>query len=202
MKRKTTWIVIIGIIVLVTGIFTVFTVSKRPLSEEKQQQLTSDLSRPFQAVANIKLDGLNVVADINKTASNQLTMQVTEPQTLKGLTISYNGSDITVAYLGMQAVIDDDSLLAKTMAGIIMHSIQSATEDTGVQISEQDGILTISGESDEGAFVLKLDKQSGAILSLRVPQMDLECEFSQFLFTEDSSEQQTENINTESKNAE
>lgn len=191
MKRKKIIIAAIcAAAVIGAGILAVIVSKGRPVSEEKQRQLTNDLSRPFQATANIKLDEIILTADLNKTAANQLTMQITEPPTLKDLSFSYNGTDITVSYKGMSAVINDDSILAKALAGIVMRSINSATENTGLHVAEQDGVLVVEGKSPDGTFILQLDKQNGSILNLSVPQLDLECEFPQFFFSDTS--QQTE----------
>lgn len=188
MKQKKILITIIGVIAVVgIGILTYRVTCNRPLSQEKQQQLTHDLSRPFQATANIKLDEMVIIADLNKTAPNQFTMKIAQPQTLKDLSFSYNGSDITVSYKGMSAVLSDDSFVAKTLAGIVMRSINSATESTGLHISEQDHVLVIEGSNEDGNFTMQIDKQSGSILTLNVPQLKLECNFPQFFFTDDTT---------------
>lgn len=167
--------------------------SNSKLSDSEKKNVTDSLQQPFSATAKIELDQLTAVADINRTAENTLTFHIIEPQSLKDLAFQYDGTDITASYHGMSVKISDDSIIAKTLAGIMFRSISESTKDSGLEISESDGILTLKGEGADGNFSMQIDPKKHSILNLKVPSLDLSCEFSNFIFQPNSSEVESSN---------
>lgn len=154
----------------------------KPISDTEQKKFSQTLNKSFSAKANIKLDQTTLVADINKTAPDAMTLQIAEPDTLKDLCFTYNGSDIVVSYKNMQVSLTDDSLISKGIAGMIMKAVNASTEESGISMHTKDGVLVLTGKTEEGKFTMQVDKKTGSILNLSIPSLDLECEFSNFMF--------------------
>lgn len=187
-KTKTVLFLIVGLLLLAGCLFLVFWGINRNPAPPESEHLEHSLDRPFTATATIRLDGTTLVADLNRSAENAFTLQIDEPQALQGLTFQYDGSNITASYHGMEVTIGDDSLIAQALAGILFRSIQEATAGSNVEISQEDGALTVQGSGEDGEFSLRIDPQRHTLLSLEVPSLDLSCEFSDFLFQSESSE--------------
>lgn len=157
--------------------------SNRPISHTDQ---------PFSAKANIQLGDTRIVADINKTAPDALTLQIEEPASLKGLMCYYDGTDISLRYKNMQVKLTDDTLLSRVAAAAIVSAVNATSDDTGISIQNQDGKTILQGNFEQGAFTLEIDPKSGSLMKLSVPNLELECEFSDFAFLETSSDSSSE----------
>ena len=184
MSRKIKITLLAAAVLLAAGLLLFLGLQLRRGHDAPQQETLPDgtLDRPFTATATIRLDGATLVADLNRSAENAFTLQVQEPQALQGLAFSYDGDEILASYHGMEVAIGDDSLIARAMAGIVFRSIQEATAGSGLEISRSDGSLTIRGTGEDGEFSLQIDPERHTILELNVPALDLQCEFSDFLF--------------------
>ncbi len=178
MRRK--WAVLTAVMILLwsTAIFFTGCVKKEAPSQELQQ----NISQPFTAKATIRLENMTLMADVNKTSPQKFTLKVSEPKSLEGLTFDYDGERIGVAFKGMSVDVADDSLTAKFMANLILKSINAASEESGVTVTQQDDGLLIKGKQDSGEFEILLDRNNGSILKVNLPELDLECSFSDFLF--------------------
>ena len=173
MKKKVIYAaVFVGLFLFGMLLAWFFFHDRTQVPETKKENLVQELQQPFSTAT----------ADLNRTAQNTFTLHLTEPAALKDLSFQYNGEDITASYHGMSVSISDDSLVAKTLAGVLFRSLSSATEGTGVDISSKDGILLVKGENEDGRFSMQIDPKHSSILNLEVPSLDLSCEFSDFLF--------------------
>lgn len=194
MRRK--WAVGLGLVAVMWS--TVFLFSGCRKAEAPSKEIQQDLSQPFTATATVRLDQMTLTADVNKTSPQKFTLKVSEPKSLEGLTFDYNGEKIGVSFKGMSVDIADDSLTAKIMAGLILKSINAASEESGVTVVQQDNGLLIQGENENGDFEILLDRENGSILKVNMPDLDLECSFSDFLFQKTQSQNNTE-TNTSSQ---
>ena len=145
------------------------------------RDLGKTLSQPFEAEATIRMKGLTLQSDINRTAAGTATFVVTDPPGLKDMQFQYNGDEIAVSYKGMTLHLDGESKLAGSMAALVMEAIEKASSDD-VKIKLDGNALCIAGESEAGEFDMRLDRKNGSILSLSFPELDFECSFEDFIF--------------------
>ena len=146
--------------------------------EKESLASAATLSQPFEAKAEIRLKDLRMNADINQTAPGQATVRITQPETLAGMAFAYDGEEVQVSYKGLTIRLDDDSRLVSSVAGMIVRSIDAACSESGVNVELEGERLIVSGESDAGRFRIALDKDTGSIASLNLPEADLECRFA------------------------
>ncbi len=196
-KHKTNrFIIFIPIAVVIFVVIGTIIITGSWKGSPPPEQISNQLSQPFSATANIKMKNMVMVADINKTSPQTFTFAIKQPATLKGLAFQYNGTDLNVSYKGMSVNIADDSLLAKGIAAMVIKAVNAASEETGVTMQEKDGALWIHGTNQDGDFNLKLDKQNRSLLSLDMPSLDLNCEFSNFLFQPQTTSEPSQSQNT------
>lgn len=160
------------------------------------EALSQQLSCPFTATAKIKMKDMTMQADINKSSEQAFTFRILEPENLKDLQFTYDGEDMQISYKGMSVSVADDSLIAKGMAAVMMRAINASSQETGISVKQKDGALLLNGKSEDGKFSMTLDKKNGSILSMELPELDLECQFDEFVF---HKKEQQETGNTQSE---
>ena len=153
-------------------------------SKNEQQQISSSLRRGFDAKATIKMGDIEAEADINRTKEGICTVRLTNPKGLSGMTFSFDQQNVTVSYLGLNLQLDSESVLTSSMAKAVAASINKAAEPYGISMSLEGDILSIKGTTDSGDFTLKLAHSDYSVLSLSIPNLDLECNFNPFSYQE------------------
>lgn len=185
MKKKemktSTFIIIASIILVLIMLFAVSAFGKQH-KRHQPRQISTNLHKPFEAKATIKMKDLTMEADINKTDIGACTFKIKEPKSLKGMEFQYTGDDVLVSYKGLSVKLNEDSKLATSLAGIIVKSIDKAASPSGVDVEIDGKKLLVKGDSDAGKFNILLDKQTGSIISLKLPELDFECNFDDFIF--------------------
>lgn len=184
MKNSTFTILVVVLLALIAA-FTFMggkKSSSAKISGRNSHQVSTNLAKPFDAKATITMKDLKMTADINQTRAGECTVKITEPKTLSGMQFIYNGNDVSVSYKGFTVKLNQDSKLVQTVAGIIVEAINKASSPSGIDISIDGGRLLLQGDSDAGKFKMLLDKENGSIVSLSVPSVDFECNFTDFIF--------------------
>ncbi|WMJ22139.1 hypothetical protein RBG61_09010 [Paludicola sp. MB14-C6] len=178
MKNKTFIIWGVILVVAIVGL-TVLAFQK---GSSPPHQISTNLSKPFDAKATVKMKDLVMVCDINKSAVGACTIKIQEPKQLKDMEFQYDGKDIKVSYKGLSVKLDENSKLASSLAAVIVNSIDTAASPSGVDVKMVGKTVQITGKSDSGNFKIVLDKASGSIMTLTLPQLDFECNFDDFIF--------------------
>ncbi len=134
----------------------------------------------FSATADITYGDLSVTAEIARSAADNITLTINSPEQLNGMQFSFDGTDTRVSYYGISFTIPKNTATAKALASAVFSAINSAAEQSGASVSQNDGQIVIEGKIDEGKYSVTLDSDTGAIVSLSMPDLNLECSFSDF----------------------
>lgn len=171
---KITVVILIALIALLC-VLPFLTKSK---SKTVPKNIYNSFTKPFDAQATIKMKDLVLQADVNKTSEKELTMIVKSPESLKDMKFAYDGNDIKVSFKGLNVTLDENSKLVQNVLNIIVKTINSSANSSGIDVDMKDGALIVSGDSEVGKFKTVLDKKNGSIVSINVPSLDFECNFS------------------------
>ena len=153
---------------------------KQPTMEE----VSSAVSRSFDAKATIKMGGIEAEVDINRTQNGACTFAMTKPQSLEGLSLGFAGETLTLSYRGISLDLDSEAVLTSAMTKAVIGSINKAAEPNGVRFTVSEAGITIDGTSESGDFTLLLSREDYSILSLSVPDLEFECRFDLFSYVE------------------
>ncbi len=145
--------------------------------------VTEKLSSPFVATAEIKLGEVTALVDINRTEAQMMSFSIIEPSYLRDAVISYDSEKINVSYKGVGVDIADNGVIMNSILGLAIDTINSASIDNGLNISMDEGSITVMGENHNGEFALTLNEDTHSILHISVPDLDFECAFTDFIFT-------------------
>lgn len=157
--------------------------SPKKAKDAPPAQTLKGITAPFDAKARIKMQNMDISADINRTSEKCITIKINEPSSIKGMAFSYNGEDITASFKGLTATLDENSKLVSSMAEIIVNSLDKAAEKEGVGVSLDGGAVLIDGKGESGEFQIRLDKNDGSLATLSLPELDFECRFDDFIFS-------------------
>lgn len=180
MKTRTFSVIAIALIALIVVVTATGLLRTRVNDEDKV--IVNKIERGFDAKATFKLKDIVMVGDVNRTVDGAMTVKITEPKHLNGMTFSYDGKDVTVSYLGMKLKLDEDTKLVSGAAQALISAINKATSKTGLGVKLEKKTLTLIGESDSGEFKLIMDRNSGSILAVKMDDLDFECSFDEFIF--------------------
>jgi|GEM_PF-3592388 hypothetical protein len=136
-----------------------------------------DIPADISVSANIDYKGKNYKANIVKTASTY-AVEITDPPTLKGLKWSFDGVNTEISYKGIKTDLGDKSLLSGAISNAVIGAINNAAGDSGVKVAAGGNSYSISGKTESGNYVLSVDKTTGEIKKLEIPDIDFSALFS------------------------
>lgn len=141
------------------------------------QEVSEAVQQPFDAVAQIKMGGIEATADLNRSEEGVFSFAFTAPKTLSEMTITMDKENIGLSYLGLSVEADSEEVLNSSVTKAIVAAINRAAEPNGIQIGVEGTAVTVTGETDTGEFILTLDQRNRSLLSVSIPDLDLECRF-------------------------
>lgn len=131
----------------------------------------------YSGVCVIRYGDIAYTADIFADEVGEFTLEISEPQDLKGLKVSLGGEGMILSYAGMQWMGGSGDLPQAAVAAAIRNVFSSASGQ-GVQPSEtSDGCFVLQGGSASGDYRFIFD-ENGMPKKLTIPSLDLEVEFS------------------------
>lgn len=149
------------------------------VKENEVETVTNEiLKNSFNANATIKFQDMTINADVNKTNENAITLNIIEPKTLNGMELQYDGELINLNYKGMSLGLDKNSKTLSSVANILINSLETATQGTGLEIKNESGGITVNGKSNSGDFSILLNPSTKSIAEIVSPTLDFRCEFN------------------------
>ena len=130
----------------------------------------------FTAQATIRYKEMDVKGQFSCSTDGRVTMVFTEPKSLDGVTLGWNGTQMQMQLGGMAIEVAEERMpdggLIRCLTRVLSH-VES-------QKGEQDGNdYVIRGEAEGKAYTLVCDAQTGLPKSLSVPDEHLTAEFTQ-----------------------
>lgn len=151
---------------------------KKAEAPPSAESVAESISRPFDVVATIKMGGIEAEADLNRTENGVCTFLFHKPAALDGMTVTLDRDTIGLSYLGLSVEADSEKVLSSSVTKAIVASINLAAEPSGVTVGVDGSAILVSGKTDSGDFTLRLDQKNQSMLTLSIPNLDLECHFS------------------------
>ena len=130
----------------------------------------------FTARATIQYKGMDVEGQLSCSADGRVTMVFSQPRTLDGVTLGWNGSEMQMQLGGMTIAVSEDSMPDGGMIRCLTQVLASAEPKKSKKSGET---YVINGEVNDTAFTIVCDAATGLPKSLSVPDEELEATFSQ-----------------------
>ncbi len=147
------------------------------LSNDQLKNKTQQYEDSFKSTANIKYNGLDIKATIEKKGDGSTTVLFSSPETLKDLNFTVREDDIKVNYLGMEFHIDPNNLNSSMVVSMMIGVFNNLANNNGITAKVENNAILITGNTNDMQFEMTLDKNNGNALTLNIPQMGLFAEF-------------------------
>lgn len=133
----------------------------------------------FSSDVNVQYGDMTVKGHIQRSTAGTMTMDVQEPETLKGLSMVWNGESVSLKLHGLSFNVNPDTVPQSALVKSVLQTLDSAMplKEDGELTDE--GLLT-TGSGPAGDFTLLSDPETGNLKQLSIPSIDLVATFSNF----------------------
>jgi hypothetical protein len=136
--------------------------------------VSTDFSCNFKATYR----ELSVAGTLTRRSAGTVSLSFTEPETLNGLTASWDGDAVTLSLLGLQYTVSPESIPEAALGEELLAVFDAALRGEGK--TEQDkAVTTFTGTYNNQTYTYRYDTKSGAPLSLIVPALPLSVTFNE-----------------------
>lgn len=143
------------------------------------QKAAPPVTTDFTCAIRATYGDMAVAGTLTRQTAGTLQLAFTEPDTLDGLTVSWDGELVTLEMLGMTFDVDPGAVPESALGNELIAVMDAAMRSKMEGVVENDR-QTFEGSGENGAYTLVCDRETGHPLSLSVPQLDLYAEFSDF----------------------
>lgn len=147
----------------------------KPDSRTDNRPITSG----FSCTASAEYAGMTVRGRLTRETGGALTLNVTEPPTLRGALLTLTNDKLTVAIGSLKTSLDPGQYPQLGAMPVLLSALDAAAALTDGGERTAAG-LQFSGETDAGRFSLLSDPATGNLLSLTLPDVPLTVTFSDF----------------------
>lgn len=119
--------------------------------------------------------GTEVAGKLTRSALGMLTVELTKPEHLAGMSMAWDGETVQIKMAGLSVPVDPALLPESGLGASILDALDTVVRDRQMA---NDG--TVNGTGENGAFTLKVDPETGYPESLSVPALELNLTFSNF----------------------
>jgi len=148
----------------------------------RNAKVLDQMSAQYDTTANITYGELGATATISQTTPTSCSVSFTAPDSLKDMAFTFTRDEVQVSFKGLSFAFDPSSVPGGAVANMAVSAINKVLLREDLDLDYTDGALSVSGNTDAGAFTLVLDPENGNMLSLSVPGEGLEIEFEDFRF--------------------
>lgn len=134
------------------------------------QPVTAD----FSCEAEIRYRELELEAKLTRLTDGKLILGFVKPHSLSGITLGWDGTDMTMELGGMSLFLAADKVPESALIRCLLR-VLAASHPAGTETPEG---YAITGEAEGLAYVLVCDPQTGLPRSLTVPEEELTATFT------------------------
>ncbi|MBE6758192.1 MAG: hypothetical protein E7552_06575 [Ruminococcaceae bacterium] len=154
---------------LLTGCNTAAAVGQRPIAVG------------FSCTAAGRYHGNEVAGKVERSSAGLLTLTLTKPDELNGLTMTWDGQTVTLDMLGLKWSLSPEKVPSAALGRRLLQALDAVVYTTADGVLTEDGRHKTTGELEGGiTYTLYSDPETGALLSLEVPKEELYLTFADF----------------------
>ncbi len=129
----------------------------------------------FTCLAEISYRELELGGQLTRYDDGKMVLTFAEPSSLSGLSVGWNGKDMTMELGGMSIAISEDKVPQSALVKGLLHVLSAEAAD-GVP---EDDEYIFTGTVDGMDYILSCDAATGLPRSLSMPDNELQARFSQ-----------------------
>lgn len=150
--------------------------------EDKKEKPPST-DKTYTCSATFNCGDFNISADIEREGAGLWTVELTAPDTLRGINLLFNQGEVTASYLGLSFTVPESALPAKNCVAAVLDALDSSAERSSeLSVSEDGEDYILAGDSPLGIYTIRMGAD-GEIKSFELSAMNIYGEFSNFCET-------------------
>ena len=151
------------------------------VGNQKAPEYTPPLDRAFEMTAIVRQDEREFLVKFCRQPQGSAQVRFEGPDVLKGLEMHFDAESVTVAYEGLSFAFLPDGFPGQAAIKQVLDSF-SAALDGETECEKTDQGMLVKGSLAGESFALLLDRQTGKILKLEIPESGLELKPLNFEF--------------------
>ncbi len=129
----------------------------------------------FQCHVGVEYEEIRLQALLERKSTGSLTLTVSEPESIEGLSMTWDGSQMILSLGGLKLATAPDNLPASALVFSLCEALDACMEQRGYPA---DGAIKIENEGTNGGYTLIYNAQSGYPEMLTIPDLELTVCFS------------------------
>ena len=122
----------------------------------------------FACDVDMTYQDMRVKGHLTRMSAGTLKMEFTEPATLNGMSMEWDGETISVKYAGLSFGVDPAAVPESALGKGLLDALDAGFRSGGEGQMTDKG-LSVTGQSVNGQFEMLSDPQTGQLLSLKIP---------------------------------
>ncbi len=140
-----------------------------------------DINVPFGAEAKMQAGELEFEGNLKRSAAGIWSMEITSPETLAGLNISYDdGSGVKAVLDGLELDVPTENIRDGAVFSLIFKAIDCAASAGELSCTSTEDGNVYTGEFSGGTYKLTFDPKSSALTRIEIPTKEIVGEFTGF----------------------
>lgn len=152
-------------------------------------------SEPFSCDANIITPDIEATGTICRYDVGCWDIEFSEPSTLSGVTLSFDGVNSEASYKGLSFSMPKDAVPINSILLCLANAVDEISNSDEKSATSKDGILTFKGSTDCGDYILTVDEKTGDIMNFQMNNLELVIAFSNVQPLETSNNKDITSIN-------
>lgn len=140
-----------------------------------------ELNMPFESEMKIQAGELELTGNVKRYGTGLWEMNVTSPETLAGLSLSYNDDGVKANLGGLALDVPMEDINNGAVFSLIFKAIDNAAAAGALSCSETEDGMVYSGEFPLGAYSITFDPETLAPVKMEIPSAQLFGEFENFV---------------------
>lgn len=140
----------------------------------------------FSCDVDMSYQDMQISGRLIRESAGTLTLEFTEPASLDGLSMQWDGETITMKAGALSFGVDPAAIPESALGKGLLDAL-----DAGYRSQEEgeltDQGLSTTGQSVNGDFEILSDPATGSLLSLEIPKLHVTASFSNFQLTDGAS---------------
>ncbi len=168
MKKRT-------VLLLLTAVFILTAAGCKSIQNAVKSR-TPDINKAFTSEVLIKYNGAEAKGVITRYGTGIWDMEISEPESLAGLNISYGNNGITAELGELAFKIPIENVNTNAVFSAIFNSVDSAAGSAGMIYEQTDAGNTYTGENANGRYILVFNPQNNMLTGISIPDLGIEVE--------------------------
>lgn len=147
------------------------------------KKATEPVTDGFTCQTTICYRDMELQGQLTRDTTGKMTIAFSLPKTLEGVTIGWNGTDMTMELGGMSIAVPAEQV---PQGALVQRLLRLLSADHGKGTLTDDG-YALSGEIEGDVYTLLCDKVTGLPMTLSMPSEGLEVTFTEVALTENTN---------------